>query len=510
MGEETAAHVIADIPHEGFDMVTMNPPFTCATNHEGAHADITNPAFAAFGATDVDQSDMGRRLNMLGRNSCYHGNAGLASAFAALAHAKLKYDGVLALVLPLSAATGLSWQGFREMLIQRYTHITVLSLAANGIDMSFSSDTGIAECLVIARKHEEFGSSIVRTAPETVHFISLHRRPHGFAYAREIATTILASENVRRIEDGPYGGTPVMIGDECAGEMLTAPCQSTGHAWGAVRVMDYSLAQTAYALADSRLWLPGSSSALELRTALLGIVGKLGLVDRDIIGPPPRGPFIKTAASPTATYPALWNHNARNEMGMVCAADSSLRVRARMEAKAAEVWATASRTHLSRGFRFNSQPLAVAFTNRESLGGRAWPNVTFNDERFDYAFTVWANCSLGLLSYWWHSNRQVAGRGDITIRSAETLPVLDFRTLTDEQLLTAETIFNEFRDRELLPAYLADADPNRALLDYRVVCDLLDFDEDTYRAVRRLAAKWCAEPSVHGGKIHPKNARLVI
>ena len=181
-----------------------------------------------------------------------------------------------------------------------------------------------------------------------------------------------------------------------------------------------------------------------------------------------------------------------------------------MEAKAAEVWAPASRTHLSRGFRFNSQPLAVAFTNRESLGGRAWPNVTFNDERFDYAFTVWANCSLGLLSYWWHSNRQVAGRGDITIRSAETLPVLDFRTLSDEQLLTAETIFNEFRDRELLPAYLADADPNRALLDYRVVCDLLDFDEDTYRAVRRLAAKWCAEPSVHGGKIHPKNAGLVV
>ena len=38
------------------------------------------------------------------------------------------------------------------------------------------------------------------------------------------------------------------------------------------------------------------------------------------------------------------------------------------------------------------------------------------------------------------------------------------------------------------------------LLDQRVVCDLLGFDEDTYHAVRRLAAKWCAEPSVHGGK----------
>ena len=98
----------------------------------------------------------------------------------------------------------------------------------------------------------------------------------------------------------------------------------------------------------------------------------------------------------------------------------------------------------------------------------------------------------------------------MTIRSAESLPVLDLRALTDEQLRTAEAIFNEFRDKDLKPAYLADADPNRALLDRRVVCDLLGFDEDTYAAVRRLAAKWCAEPSVHGGKARPKGAALVM
>ena len=62
---------------------------------------------------------------------------------------------------------------------------------------------------------------------------------------------------------------------------------------------------------------------------------------------------------------------------------------------------------------------------------------------------------------------------------------------------------------DLKPAYLADADPNRALLDQRVVRDLLGFDGDVYVAVRRLAAKWCAEPSVHGGKARPRGARLV-
>ena len=87
--------------------------------------------------------------------------------------------------------------------------------------------------------------------------------------------------------------------------------------------------------------------------------------------------------------------------------------------------------------------------------------------------------------------------------------MLDFHALTAKQLRTAEAIFNELRDVELKPAYLADADPNRALLDRRVVCDLLGFDEEVYVAVRRLAAKWCAEPSVHGGKRRPKGAKPV-
>ncbi|MDE2781253.1 MAG: hypothetical protein OXI91_16485 [Chloroflexota bacterium] len=43
----------------------------------------------------------------------------------------------------------------------------------------------------------------------------------------------------------------------------------------------------------------------------------------------------------------------------------------------------------------------------------------------------------------------------------------------------------------------------------RVICDLLGFDESIYHGVRLLARKWCAEPSVHGGKARPKNATFV-
>ena len=45
-------------------------------------------------------------MAVLKKDTCYHGNAGIASAFAALAHKKLKPGGVLALVLALSAGCG--------------------------------------------------------------------------------------------------------------------------------------------------------------------------------------------------------------------------------------------------------------------------------------------------------------------------------------------------------------------------------------------------------------------
>ena len=250
-GEETTPQAIANIPDKSFDLVIMNPPFTRNVTREGAYAGTTTAAFAAFGASESDQRQMAKRMQVLKKDTCYHGNAGIASAFAALANNKIKPGGVLALVLPLSVASGLSWQAFRQMLASDYSDLTVLSIAANGADMSFSSDTGMAECLVIARKFKPDEPRIDRYL-----FTSLRCRPQGSAQASSVATEVIGKTQLRRLEDGPYGGTPLMVGGDAAGETVTAPRDAIGEDWDAVRLSDYSLAQTAYALSGSKLWLP--------------------------------------------------------------------------------------------------------------------------------------------------------------------------------------------------------------------------------------------------------------
>lgn len=504
-GEETASRIVVDIPDEGFDMVIMNPPFTSNTKHYDAEAGVLNAAFAAFDATPEEQSEMAARLKQAAKETSYHGHAGLASAFASLADKKLRPGGVVALVLPFTAVNGSSWTKFRDLIATRYTDLTVVSIASNGQGISFSSDTGIAECLVVGRKLGEDEKPSRRAK-----FISLRRRPASLVEAAEISKTTLSNSTTRSLEDGPYGGAIIYSGTSQSGEMLDAPISDHKNGWGAARILDASAAQVAHFLSKGDLWLPAEPKALDLPVTRLNHVGKRGVHHQLLVSDAHKGPFLKAPPSPTATYPSLYNHSAKDERFMVCDPDMSFRVKPGMEKRGIELWTIAGRAHLTLDFRFTSQPLAAAFTEYESMGGTAWPNVNFPNTQYDYPFVLWCNSTLGLLLYWWHASRQQDGRGRMTVVGIETLPILDLRALTDEQLATAQSIFDEFRDKEFQPAYLADADPNRALLDRRIVCDLLGFDRGVYEAVRRLAAKWCAEPSVHGGKARPPGAGLVV
>ena len=505
IGEETAAQIAVDIPDDGFDIVIMNPPFTSNTKHRDAEGNILNAAFAAFGADISDQDAMAARLIQLARGSHYHGHAGLGSAFASIADKKVRPGGVVALVLPLTAINGAAWAKFRELIGAQYTDATIVSIASTGRDMAFSSDTGMAECLVVARKLKPEEEPSMRAE-----FVSLTHRPAGFVESREFARGIAADAELNRLEDGPYGGVPIYCGEELVGEALDAPIDGYATGWGAARISDASLAQVAHSLSEGKLWLPAAAETHELPIARLSEVGQRGLDSQMVISAAHNAPFTKHPPSPTATYPALWNHNARNETRMVCVPDSQLRARRGMGTRVAEIWATASRVHLNRHFTFGSQALVIAFTEYPSMGGAVWPNIQFSDGRFDCAFTIWGNSTLGLLCYWWHSSRQQSSKAGMTIRAAESLPILDLRALTDAQLATAQEIFDELRELELQPAYLADADANRALLDRRVARDMLGFDDGVYEGVRMLAAKWCAEPSVHGGKRRPAGARLIV
>ena len=495
------------------DLIIMNPPFTRPTNHEGKHARIINPAFAAFGASDQDMRDMGERLKTIVKKTktCYDGKAGLASVFAGLANKKLKQGGVLALVLPLVSASGSSWQKFRTLLAKNYEDIEVISLATpKRYDVAFSAHTAMADCLVIARKKSP---TISARADKPTRFISLHRRPDKLAAAGETARELNDKETERKLEDGPFGGDDIDCGEEKMGEAITANIPRTNPHWNAARVRDFELIQTAYQLTQKKLWLPKCES-IDLPITQLKNVGTRGVVDRLIAGPPHPAPFYHTKSTPKPNdndgYPALWNHDCEKERQILCQPDKKLKAERGQEARANELWRKiAGKCFFNLNFTLGSQSLAIAFTKRKCIGGGAWPNVNFPKKSWDYAFALWGNSTLGLILHWWHGNRQQPGRSRVSWGFIETLPVLDFRKLSDAQIKQAKTIFDRFKHKSFQPAFRADTNTARAELDRAVLCEWLGFDEKVWKAVRGLARKWCAEPSVHGGKQRHKNNTLI-
>ena len=489
-GDSNSEH--ANLVHGSFDLVIMNPPFTRPTNHEVA-GEIPIPSFAGFDTSEDEQKHMSARLKKIRKPPMAgHGNAGLASNFIDLAHAKVRNPGgVIALVLPASFLQGQAWVAARRLIAAHYKDVVIITIAATGsTDRAFSADTGMAEVLVIATRRSK-----TEQADGDVLFANLLRRPRTILEAVTVARAIRQTAT-----DGPVN--PVEIGTR---ERAGFSIRSAPHNTGAAGLLNTDVAVATTALVQGELQLPQLLNPIPLPVTTLGQLGERGLLDRDISSgretePPYRGPFSIHPIFGVPTYPALWGHSAARETRMIVEPDKMGEVRPGCGNRAIEVWQTATRLHFNRDFRLNSQPLAACLTPGRTIGGRAWPNFLCTDKCWEEPIVLWANTTLGLIAFWWIAARQQQGRAILTISKLPDLTVLDPRKLTEAELKQAANIFQEFQKREMLPANEAWRDTTRQALDRAVLIDLLRLHEDILEDLALLRKQWCAEPSVHGGK----------
>jgi len=513
---ESEADTWTQIPDAYFDVVAMNPPFTRSTGQEAKKIGVPQPMFAAFSSTEEEQKLMAKATKRLTEGTSAHGNAGEASIFLVLTHRKVKPGGVLALVMPLSLISGEAWEASRALLAKNYSDLVLVSIAgATDAEMSFSADTGMGECLLVGRKVKAKGA--LRAV-----FVILKERPRfpllGATAAKQIHR-LIENKNLRRLEDGPVGGTLLHFGNDVIGQAIVAPISASG-AWNPSRIADLSLAQAAYQIARrGRVWLPSMnrSEAVKVPIKAVGNIGTIGPYHADINGNNAnggmRGPFeisaVKSKAAPT--YPVLWSHDAERERTMMFKADSEgLPRRAEtaegqdwVEEKVASLWSTAAHCHFNQNFRFNSQPTAMQFTRRRTIGGRAWISIRLATVEQEKALVAWANTTFGLLLHWYHANKQQSGRGNIGRTALQDLPVLDVTAITRTQLKRAAEIFDDLKDEKLLPFHELDKDPVRQKLDKRFALEVLGLPTSAVQPggpLELARMKLAQEPSIRGGK----------
>ena len=238
---ERVRDLVSRVGHTQFDLVIMNPPFVRSTGMEAEKRGTGNPAFAAFDTDKATQRRMQDSLAMLrGSSSIGTGNTGLAADFLDLALRKVRQDGVIALVLPLSAAIGTEWEEARKALVRHCEDLIVVTIAGAGsYDSSFSADTGMAECLLVARRGEE-------SWQKRATFVMLRQRPKSTVEAELLATEIsrIRESGQLRAVERVTGRSVVAIGESDYGVMLDAPLPESGP-WPLVGIRDEELAQVA-------------------------------------------------------------------------------------------------------------------------------------------------------------------------------------------------------------------------------------------------------------------------
>ena len=489
------------------DLVIMNPPFTTPTNiapftaaaaerGEEPTPQSFNPAFAAFQTTPAEQKAMSERAKQLGRNTIGDGYAGLGTYFTAIAHNMVKPGGHIALILPISALLGgsydgrtvRSWQKLRQLLADGYNDIVILTIAqGENRDAAFSADTDIAEAMIVARRLA-VGEQPARRA----HFVNLAARPGNKLEAQETARAIRIARN--RLT-APETATAITIGRTEVGAVRLEGVNPL-EKWTTARIANIGLVRTARALARGSLYLPQRIDPVAIPMTRMGQAGRVGPVHRAILNA-----FSRQAGANSGTeYPMLWNQDSRKQVKMATEPDSAGTIKAGKEQESARVWAQSSRLHINMDFRFNANPTAAAFTERITAGGRAWPSLQMDTVEMEKATCAWLNGTLGMVGYWLASNRTTGGRGTTTVTAIPNIPTLDLRQLTAEGMQAAVQIYDDLGQETLLPANEAYHDQVRQELDRRLLTEVLGLDGDAVEQLAILRNQWCMEPTVAGTK----------
>ena len=487
------AEYLVKISHKSMDVAIMNPPFTRPTNHEASEVPI--PSFAGFNTKDDEQKAMSIRLREIlskQKNPASHGNAGLASNFIDLAHNKLKNGGIVALVLPFSFVSGKAWKNARNLILNSYKKITIVSIAANNTnERSFSADTSMAEVLLIATKKMK-----TEDICEPILFVNLYKRPQSQVEA------IVIAKSIDQIPVDKKMGV-LKIGDETSSGVYIKMSEFEGGCSG-IRNVELAKFMSKVIKNNTINFSRSKEKYTKLNLAQLKLLGERGLLARDINGDNERGPFDVISLQPgtVPTWPMLWRHDSKKERKMIVEIDRQGEIRPNCDTKAKDVWLkSASLFHICIDFRLNSQSLAACITPELCIGGNAWPSHKLFKSSWNYPIVLWMNSTLGLMTFWWLANRQSSGRARMSLSLHPNIPVLDTRALSNEKLEQAKNIFYKFKNKKFLIAHEAWKDDTRIALDQAILVDLLNYPQSIMRELELIRKSWCSEPTVHGGKL---------
>ena len=487
-------HSIAVVDSK-IDWVLMNPPYSRTRGGQsvfdltGANEQERKKCQDRWGEfIRKDRLDMGEYVNR---------KAGMAATFLLLAKRKVKPKGRIGFVLPLTAAFASTWAPTRNMLRQHFEDLTAIAVVSGQTPArnSMSADTGMEEMLLVATRKKGLPSS----KPAPVHCVTLSSAFSRVGEATEIARAIESS--LDKLKDT----RPIKIGNEEIG-YVTLFQGELEDPWNPLGANHSELASAAQALCQGELsYLIDKPISINIDMGTIESLFDVGPTHH-LIGHPQGGDSIgafefheiQNNADAIGQDRSLWKADSQAQKSLIIQpTHKGITHLQSSSEKRANVRKKQSCLFYARNMRWTSQALLVAMTERLVHGGSTWTALLHEENNVQKMFALWANSTFGLVIHWTQGQRTQVGRARTQIEALKKIPCPRFDSLADDVLAEAADIFDDLRNKELMPACQAHVDNTRKTIDEKII-QLLELEPKANNFVSDLRKLWCQEPSVHG------------
>lgn len=451
-GAGKSAYANARVPR--LDLCVMNPPFVSSRYGN-----------RLFGSLPEERPKLQRALSAQARKLGIRATAGLGALFVPLADEHTKPGGRIAFVLPIALATGEAWGTVRKFIADRY-HLEVVITSHDPSRTNFSENTNLSELLFVARK---LGNG--ETAGNTS-YVTLRRNPTTIHEALDLAARLSATLDEM---GGEEESATIRSSTRVLGEITTLPAPRSNDNWTSAIFSQSFLSQVHWELdKNSRLAMPGASEQESIPLCRLDALGGLGYDVRDITD----AFEVDRTGSHWTPFPGFWDHDAKRVVQIDQTSNAFLDARTnpiegRKLKSASAVWSKAGKILLVSRLRTNTHKILAVGFNQKVLGNTWW---AFDDEGLSdpqrKTLLLWLNSTLGLLMYF--GCRAITQGAWMQMKKPawQSMPVLDVRKLTQDQLNVLSTTYELVSREALLPLAQLDTDSTRIRID-RALCAAL-------------------------------------
>lgn len=470
----------ANLPE--LDLCVMNPPFVRSVGGNLLFGSLSDERGKL-------QEELKRRVKKIDANV----TAGLGSVFLALGDRWLKPGGRLAIVLPAALVSGEAWATTRGLVARGY-HLETVIASHDAERPNFSENTDLSEILFIARKLE------LKEAQGRTTYVSLWRNPRSIYEALDLANRIIQVPDPVPIEG--RGITTIRGSGGKLGEVVTMPVATDGENWSGALFAQTELLRIYWMLEQGILRIPGINESFQVPLCRLETLGALG-PDRKRIHE-----GFKVTLDDWTPYPAFWGHDSTAVLTISQKPNARLQVweeSPRGPNYGPHLWERAGNILLAERLRSNTQRVIAVGFERQVLGNTWWAfkpcDLTSMHEK---ALLLWLNSSLGLLLFF---GRRVITMGAWMMMKQpawESMPVLDVRSLSSDQLAILATAYDDLANETLDPLSQLKSDPVRARID-AILSDALRIPE--LSSVRELLGR---EPGLNARDIAPRLVQEAI